>query len=204
MSDARSDSLYLLPPVGTARRMKKVATATTAAKHALFSFANTVTSSTDATPIVATIPTGHGFVVGDSITISGHTTNVAANGTWVVSAVSATTVTLTGSVGSGAGAGAGGTIDFSDPNYALPKTKVWIDLECETNDCWVRLCDSTTTAGTTQDNGHHVRQVDAAGARKQRFFINPAVETHLDILSQTGAGILKWWVSSPPCERIRQ
>ncbi len=101
---SRHDVILLPPPVGGKGRMRKVVTATTAACWPLFTQSIAVTSSTDATPIVVTLPTGHGFEVGDSVTIAGHTTNVAANATWVLSAATATTVTLTGSVGSGAGA----------------------------------------------------------------------------------------------------
>ncbi len=70
-----------------------------------------ITSSTDATPIVVTSAT-HGFVTGDSIVVAGHTTNVAANGTWVVTVLTPTTFSLNGSVGSGAGAGSGGTATY--------------------------------------------------------------------------------------------
>jgi hypothetical protein len=39
-----------------------------------------ITSSTDASPIVVTTTAAHGLSTGDSITIFGHATNVAANG----------------------------------------------------------------------------------------------------------------------------
>src|SRR3990167_1153215 len=69
-------------------------------------------SSTDATPIVVTM-TAHGFKTGDTIKISGHTVNVAANGTWVITKVDANSFSLDSSVGSGAGAGgADGTGGF--------------------------------------------------------------------------------------------
>lgn len=72
-----------------------------------------VTSSTDATPIVVTA-TAHGFVTGDRVLIYGHTTNVAANGIFKVTKITANTFSLqdefTGAnvAGSGAGAGASG------------------------------------------------------------------------------------------------
>jgi len=69
------------------------------------------TSSTNATPIVMT-KVGHGLVTGDTIVVTGHTTNTKANGTWEVT-VSGDTFTLlnadgTNSVGNGTG-GATGT-----------------------------------------------------------------------------------------------
>ncbi len=185
--------------------MKKVATATTAATHTLFTPLGTVTSSTDATPIVVTLPTGHPFLIGDSVTISGHATNVAANGTFVISAIAATTVTLTGSVGSGAGAGTGGTITYSDPLYSVPECKVWVAFEALTNDCYIRI-GGAATAGTTADNGVLIKAGATPGIGPQctnKFYLTPSVHTNVDTLSTTGAGVLKWWVCSPPGERER-
>lgn len=72
-----------------------------------------VTSSTDATPIVVTA-TAHGFVTGQRVLIFGHSTNIAANGIFKVTRLTANTFSLqdefTGAdvAGSGAGAGSGG------------------------------------------------------------------------------------------------
>lgn len=59
-----------------------------------------ISAATNATPIVCTTAT-HGFSVGDVVTITGALGNTAANGTWVLSAVTGTTFTLTDSVGNG-------------------------------------------------------------------------------------------------------
>jgi hypothetical protein len=67
-----------------------------------------ITSSTNATPIVIT-KNSHGFTNGQVIYIVGHTTNTAANGTWTVANVTANTLELSGSVGNGVG-GATGTM----------------------------------------------------------------------------------------------
>ena len=64
----------------------------------------TITSSTDATPISVRC-NSHGFANGDTITISGHLVNIAANGKFVITYVDANNFTLDDSVGSGAGAG---------------------------------------------------------------------------------------------------
>ncbi len=204
---SRHDVILLPPPIGGRGRMKKVATATTAATHKLFVYAPlTLTSSTDATPIVVTLTTGHGFVAGDSVVIAGHTTNVGANGTFVLSAATATTVTLTGSIGSGAGAGgADGTITFSDPLYSVPECKVWVAFEALTNDCYIRI-GAAATAGTTADNGVLIKAGATPGIgpqHSQKFYLTPSQHTNVDTLSTTGAGVLKWWVCSPPGERER-
>ena len=73
-----------------------------------------ITSSTDATPIVVT-STAHGLSDGTRIRIFGHTTNVAANGSFYVDSTGANTFALYSNsgltvpvAGSGAGAGSGG------------------------------------------------------------------------------------------------
>jgi hypothetical protein len=70
-----------------------------------------ITSSTDATPIVMTVA-AHGLVTGDKVFIYGHTTNIAANGIFHVTKVTANTFQLqnefTFADVAGTGAGAGG------------------------------------------------------------------------------------------------
>jgi hypothetical protein len=67
-----------------------------------------IVSSTNASPIVVTA-TAHGYAVGDIVTIAGHLVNTAANGVFELSAVSANTMTLKGSVGTGIGGATGTT-----------------------------------------------------------------------------------------------
>lgn len=74
-----------------------------------------ITSSTDATPIVVTA-TSHGFTTGQQVMIFGHTTNVAANGLYSITRLSANTFSLqqinggASVAGSGAGAGSSGNV----------------------------------------------------------------------------------------------
>ena len=65
-----------------------------------------ITSSTNATPIVVTA-TAHGYATGDLVTINGHATNTAANGTWTVTKITNDTFSLDGSVGNGIGGATG-------------------------------------------------------------------------------------------------
>jgi hypothetical protein len=60
-----------------------------------------ITGGTNATPIVATITTGHGLKNGDRIHISGVTGNTGMNGEWELEFVTDTTVRLLGSKGNG-------------------------------------------------------------------------------------------------------
>lgn len=80
----------------------------------------TVTSSTDATPIVVTA-TAHGFKNGQRVLIIGHTTNVAANGIYIAQNVATNTFQLTDEItganiaGSGGGSGSGGIAVSAPP-----------------------------------------------------------------------------------------
>jgi hypothetical protein len=65
----------------------------------------TCSTSTNATPIVATFGAGHGLKNGDRVAISGITGNTAANGEWTLNFTAATTAQLLGSAGNGAHGG---------------------------------------------------------------------------------------------------
>lgn len=79
-----------------------------------------VTSSTDATPIVVTATT-HGYATGDRVLIYGHTTNVAANGIFKVTRITANSFSLQDEfsganiAGSGGGAGSSGVVVLAPP-----------------------------------------------------------------------------------------
>ncbi len=61
---------------------------------------NPITGATNAIPIVVTVA-NHGLSNGQSVVISGVAGNTAANGTWIVSSVTANTFALSNSVGNG-------------------------------------------------------------------------------------------------------
>lgn len=103
-----------------------------------------ITSSTDATPIVITA-TAHGFNTGDRAYIYGHTTNVAANGIYKVTKVTANTFSLqgefSGSDVAGSGAGAGGATGFC--------MKAPLALNAEKFDTFVLQIDTSGSATAT-------------------------------------------------------
>lgn len=80
-----------------------------------------VSSSTNATPIVITLAAGHGLKNADRIAIAGITGNTNANGEWKLSAVGATSATLTGSVGNGTH---GGTVRVANIFDTTPHMKL--------------------------------------------------------------------------------
>jgi len=61
----------------------------------------TITNATNASPIVITA-TAHGYASGQTVTVSGVLGNIAANGTWTVTVLTANTFSLNGSTGNGA------------------------------------------------------------------------------------------------------
>ena len=81
----------------------------------------TITSSTDATPIVVTCSGVHGITSGalEVVTIASHTTNTNANGSWLAYANTTSTLTLIGSSGNGAGVGASGTVSRVKLSYTF-------------------------------------------------------------------------------------
>lgn len=88
---------------------------------AVGSGSTSITSSTDATPIVITASGSHGITSGamEVVSISGHTVNTNANGTYLAYANSTSTLTLIGSAGNGAGSGSGGTISRVKLTYTF-------------------------------------------------------------------------------------
>jgi putative Mn2+ efflux pump MntP len=102
-----------------------------------------IASSTNAAPIEVTA-NAHGMVTGQTVVITGHTTNTAANGTWTIIKTGANTFTLTGSTGNGVG-GATGTATPSITGAAVPiadrtvenvlfagETALWVDVAAAT------------------------------------------------------------------------
>ena len=80
-----------------------------------------ITSSTDALPIVLTCGSAHGIASGafEVVTIANHTINTNANGTFLAYANDTTHLTLVGSTNTGNGAGSGGTMSRVKCSYTF-------------------------------------------------------------------------------------
>jgi hypothetical protein len=87
----------LVPDVGETELLAKL----------LYGRGGAIASSTNAAPIVVTTAANHGLAVNDRVTITDHAVNTNANGTFVLSAVTANTFTLTGTTGNGVGGATG-------------------------------------------------------------------------------------------------
>ena len=108
-----------------------------------------ITSSTNATPIVVT-KASHGLTTGDTVVVTGHTTNTNANGTWEVNVLTSSTFELAGSVGNGVG-GASGTfrqVNCCRVKLASAVTKTIQDCGFQSG-AWTASANVTASADTT-------------------------------------------------------
>ncbi len=69
----------------------------------------TITAASNASPIVITTSAAHGYISGIFVTVEGVLGNTNANGTWAIDVLSATTFSMTHSVGNAAYT-SGGTV----------------------------------------------------------------------------------------------
>lgn len=81
---------------------------------------------------------------------------------------------------------------------SAPKGKCFIAIEAVTQDLYVRLGPSATTA-TTTSTGLLIK----AGQPPVKFYVNPAKHNHIDHIA-AGAGVMKVQVCSPIGERLDQ
>lgn len=89
-----------------------------------------ITTATNASPIVITTSSAHGWATGAVITVSGAQGNTAANGSWTITVLSTTSFSLNGSTGNGAYTGNGvatyyvdlGTISSINSNTSITLT----------------------------------------------------------------------------------
>lgn len=83
--------------------------------------ARTITNATNATPIVITTSADHLFATFDRVKIEGVGGNTAANGTWAITKLTATTFSLDGSVGNGAYTSGGTATNHAlTPQFTIP------------------------------------------------------------------------------------
>jgi hypothetical protein len=76
-----------------------------------------VSTASNASPIVVTTTKVHSFETGDQCVVAGVATNTNANGTWTVTRLSETTFSLNGTTGNGAGTG--GTTTYRKPTHIV-------------------------------------------------------------------------------------
>lgn len=102
----------------------------------------TISTTTNATPIVATFGAGHGQKNGDRVHISGITGNTAANGEWALEFTGPNTAKLLGSKGNGAHGGTAVVTAICDVTPFMP------------NHAAVANVQGNISAGTIDIEGH--------------------------------------------------
>ena len=115
----------------------------------------TITSSTNATPIVVT-KAGHGLADNDYVLLTGHTTNTNANGIWQITYINADTFSLDGSVGNGVGGATGGFRKINNAVVELAAAKTQLIAGCSQQEgAWTASANVTATVNTTDYKNHY-------------------------------------------------
>ena len=124
----------------------------------------TITSSTNATPIVVT-KAGHGLADNDYVLLTGHTTNTNANGIWQITYINADTFSLDGSVGNGVGGASGGFRKINNAVVELAAAKTQLIAGCSQQEgAWTASANVTATVNTTDYKNHYGSASIAIGA----------------------------------------
>ena len=136
-----------------------------------------ITGATNATPIVITTA-AHGMVTPDVVTIAGVGGNTAANGTWIITRLTATTFSLRGSVGNGAYT-SGGTATRDDTYATIAEVT---DIQ----DAGASLSVQDVTAHDGPGWVEHVPMLLSADAVRLSLNFVPASATHGDSTGLVG------------------
>lgn len=87
-----------------------------------------ISSSTNAYPVVVTTAAAHGLATGDTVRIADHLVNTAANGTWTATNLTSTTFSIP-VAGNGTGSGTGRTAELpSDSDIQFTVNAIWDDM----------------------------------------------------------------------------
>jgi hypothetical protein len=109
-------------------------------------------SSTNASPISITA-NDHGYSSGDTVIVTGHTTNTNANGTWEITVTGTNTFTLNNSTGNGTG-GAAGTVRLINNSVIRLASSLTQNIASfgnigEGRTAWTASANATATLSTT-------------------------------------------------------
>ena len=140
------------------------------------SVAKSIVSSTNASPIVVEV-TGHGYATGDTVYITGHLVNTAANGSWTIIALGANTFSLTSSVGNGVGVATGSAYRYSDLDL--------IDNSIQANASPLTVTDITLSAIATAVTVVGVLTVTGSNANRTDADLKATASTALTNLCST-------------------
>lgn len=128
-----------------------------------------ISSSTNASPIVITCSNtmaSLGISNGDTVIITGHTTNTNANGTWEVANVSGSTFSLVGSTGNGVGGATGSLRKASNQRVILASSPI-VNIASHGNrgngrTAWTAQTADVTASLVTTDAGGGFKEGDCS------------------------------------------
>lgn len=134
-----------------------------------------ISGTTNATPIVATLGANHGLRDGDKIHVSGITGNTGANGEWTLKFTGANTAQLLDSKGNGVHAGTPVVNVICDVTPFLGNHSV------------VAVINGNITAGTIEIEGHDGTE-SSAGVLDTAKWTKASVTSNATVLPETTAG----------------
>lgn len=157
-----------------------------------------ITSTTNASPIVVTTSTSHGYSNGDWIYLASHSTNTNANGLWEIAGVTSTTFQLVDSTGNGTG-GATGNVRKVNSNIVTLDSAVNANIHGHYNvgssissPIWTASTNVTTSTTTSGRMMSHSSSI-AIGAS---FITGKAAYKQLpSTLNLSGYQQVSFWIS---------
>ena len=160
-----------------------------------------ITSSANTTPIQIT-KTGHGLVTGDVVFITGHSTNINANGTWKVTYISSSVFSLDNSTSSGS-AGSGGTFEKINPEIVILDSAQTLTIDNCNWSAWTLANTATVTLQTgytTCKEGNYSMQISKTSPA------NSTLYAYKTITSTNFAGYqrISFWLKNTSAVTVNQ
>lgn len=154
--------------------------------------AKTIGSSTNTNPITIVL-SGHGYANNDIVHVQAHTTNVSANGFWILTGVTTNSFDLVSSIGMGAGGAVGNVSKVNAKTILLdtPLTKNihLCDYYSATLNNWTPGTNVTSANLSTtvwKEGYSSVAVVCAAGVGQLQILAKSATPTSLDLSAYSG------------------
>jgi hypothetical protein len=165
--------------------------------------ASNVNSSTNASPIVVTCAStmaALGISNGDTVVVTGHTTNTNANGTWEVTNVSGSTCSLVGSTGNGVGGTSGFLRKVSNQRVILASSPI-VNIASHGNrgngrTAWIAQTANITTSLVTTDALGGIKEGDCSDsiAVGANFTTGLAAYKSTGTLNLSGYQQISFWI----------
>jgi hypothetical protein len=164
---------------------------------------SSINSTTNASPIVVSCASSMatlGISNGDTVVLTGHTTNTNANGTWEVTSVSGSTCALVGSTGNGVGGAVGLLRKVSNQRVILASSPI-VNIASHGNrgngrTAWTAQTANVTTSLATTDAAGGIKEGDCSDsiAVGANFTTGLAAYKATGSLNLSGYQQLSFWI----------